>query len=198
MSKTKRRRGDIYVKRAWEYISGGMGYEAREEMSKLYDKCPERADKETALIFAWSFEVDGRSFKAEDWTRNILERHPDYIEAWELLAHLLSEMEDRQEELQEVVDHLLELQPNSASALRSLASGYYNRSQYDEAIKIYQKVAELYPDDSLSWDNLAHTLNWAERYEESLECWRKVLEIEPENERARHWIDDLEEKLSRK
>lgn len=123
MTKKKRRRGDSLVKKAWDHIAGGEGYEAREVLIKLFYKFPDRADKETTLIFAWSFEVEGRCYKAEDWVRNILEHHPEYMEAWELLAYLLSEKENRKNDLQEVVNHILKLDSNSISALRALASG---------------------------------------------------------------------------
>ena len=196
MTKKKRRRGDSLVKKAWDHIAGGEGYDAREVMFTLFKKYPDRADEETSLIFAWSFEVEGRSYKAEDWTRNLLEKHPDYMEAWELLAHLLSNMEERQEDLQEVVNHILELDSNSISARRALASGYYNSDKYDEAIRIYQDIVDRNPNDPLSWDQLAHTLNWAERYEESLECWKKKLELEPDDFRANRWVDSLKKQLS--
>lgn len=196
MTKKKRRRGDSLVKKAWDHIAGGEGYDAREVLSTLFDKYPDRADKETTLIFAWSYRVEGRIYKAEDWTRNLLEKYPDYMEAWELLAYLLSEMEERQDELQEVVDHILELDPNSISALRALASGYYDSDKYDEAIKIYQDIADRYPDDPLAWDHLAHTLWWAKRYEESFECWKKKLELEPDDFRATRWVERLGKQLT--
>ncbi|MHA1904096.1 MAG: hypothetical protein ACW99V_09860 [Candidatus Thorarchaeota archaeon] len=195
MSKKKRRRGDSLVKKAWEHIAGGEGYDAREMMSKLFDKYPEGADEETTLIFAWSYEVEGRIYKAEDWTRSILEKHPRYMRAWELLAHLLSQMEERLEELQEVVNKILELDPNSISALRALASGYYNTDNYAEAIRIYQDIVDRRPEDPLSWDHLAHTLNWAKRYGESLECWKRKLELKPDDFRATRWIESLEKQL---
>lgn len=196
MTKKKRRRGDSLVKKAWNHIAGGEGHDAREVMLKLFDKYPDRADKETTLIFAWSFEVDGRIYKAEDWTRNLLEKYPDYMKAWELLAHLLSGMEECQDDLQEVVNHILELDPNSVSALRALASGYYNRDKYDEAIGIYRDIVDRNPNDSLSWDQLAHTLQWAKRYEESLKCWKRKLELKPDDSRSTYWIDTLERQLS--
>ena len=198
MIKKKRRRGDSLVKKAWDHVAGGEGYEAREVLFKLHDKYPDRADRETALIFAASFEVDGRIYKAEDWTRNILEKHPDYMDAWEFLADLLSQMEDRQEDLQEVVNHILELNPNSISALRSLADGHYNRNEYDKAIKIYQNIVDRDPNNPNSWDNLAHTLNWAKRYEESLACWKRKLELEPDDSRAIHSVESLEKQLATK
>jgi tetratricopeptide (TPR) repeat protein len=159
MTEKKRRRGDSLVKKAWNHIAGGEGYDARAVLSTLFDKYPDRVDKEIALIFAWSFEVEGRTYKAEDWTRNLLEKHPDYMEAWELLAHLLAQMEDREDDLKEVVNRILEIDPTSISALRALASGHYNSGKYDEAIKIYQDIVDRNPNDPLSWDNLAHTLN---------------------------------------
>jgi tetratricopeptide (TPR) repeat protein len=198
MSKKKRRRGDSLVKTAWEHIAGGEGYDAREVMSELFDKYPERADEETTLIFAWSYEVEGRIYKAEDWTRSILEKHPGYMKAWELLAHLLSQMEERLDELQEVVNKILELDPNSTSAPRALASGYYNTENYAEAIRIYQDIVDRQPEDPLSWDHLAHTLNWAKRYEESLECWKRKLELKPDDFRATRWIESLEKQLKSK
>ena len=194
--KKKRRRGDSLVKKAWEHIAGGEGYDAREVLFALFDKYPDRADMETTLIFAYSFEVEGRIYKAEDWTRNLLDKHPDYIEAWELLANLLSGMEERQDDLQEVVNHILKLDPNSVSALRALASGYYNRNNHDEAIRIYQDIVERNPKDPLSWDHLAHTLNWAKRFDESLDCWRRKLELKPDDFRATRWVESLEKQLS--
>jgi len=193
---TKRRRGDSLVKKAWNHIAGGEGYDAREVLFKLFDKYPDRADKETTLIFAWSFEIEGRTYKAEDWTRNLLEKHPNYIEAWELLAHLLSQMEERQEDLEEVVNQILKLDPNSISAPRALASWYYNNDKYDEAIGIYQDIADKNPNDPQSWDHLAHTLNWAKRYEESLECWKRKLALEPDDFRVTSWVESLEKQLS--
>lgn len=198
MTKKKRRRGDSLVKKAWNHIAGGEGYDAREVLFTLFDRYPDRADKETTLIFIHSFEVEGRIYKAEDWTRSLLEKYPDYMDAWETLAHLLSQMEDRHDDLQEVVNRILELDPNSISALRALASGHYNNDEYDEAIRIYQDIVNRNPDDPHSWDNLAHTLNWAKRYEESLECWKRKLELEPDDSRATHWVESLEKQLSTK
>jgi len=196
MTKKKRRRGDSLVKKAWNHITGGEGYDAREVLFKLFDKYPNRADKETTLIFAWSFEVEGRIYKAEEWTRSLLEKYPDYMGAWELLAHLLSGMEDRHDELQEVVNQMLKIDPESVSALRALASGYYNNDKYDEAIEIYQDIADRNPTDPLAWDHLAHTLNWAKRYDESLECWKRKLELKPDDFRATRWVESLTKQLA--
>jgi tetratricopeptide (TPR) repeat protein len=120
------------------------------------------------------------------------------VKAWELLAHLLSQMEERLDELQEVVNKIIELDPHSISALRALASGHYNTENYAEAIGIYQDIVNRQPEDPLSWDHLAHTLNWAKRYEESLECWKRKLELKPDDFRATRWIESLEKQLKSK
>lgn len=184
------------VRKAWDHVAGGEGYDAREVLLTLFDKYPERADKETTLLFAYTFEVEGRIYKAENWTRSLLEEHPDYIEAWEFLAHLLSRMEYRQDDLQETVNRVLGLNPESISALRSLAHGYYSNDDYDKAIEIYENITTMNPSDPLSWDQLAHTLYWAKRYNQSLECWRKKLELRPDDDRAKHWVSELERMLS--
>ncbi|MFW9886331.1 MAG: hypothetical protein ACFFEX_18240 [Candidatus Thorarchaeota archaeon] len=187
-SKKKRQRGDSLVKKAWEHIAGGEGYEAREVLHKLFDRYAERADRETTLLFAWSFEVDGRIYKSENWTRSILEKHPDYIEAWELLAHLLAEQEDRLDELKETVEHAIEVGADPFSMKRRLGHGYSFNDKYDDAIRIFLKVAQEKPEDPLSWDNLEHVQCFGKQYGDSLASRRMKLDLKPDDERAQHWI----------
>ena len=195
MTKQKRRRGDSLAKKAWDHIAGGEGYDAREVLSKLLDKYPERADREVTLLFAWSFEVEGRICKAEDWTRNLLEKHPDYIEAWELLAHLLSEMEDRLDELEEVVGHSIKIGADSVSMLRKLGHGYSHNERKDDAVRIFEGIVQRNPEDPLSWDHLGYEQYFAGKHEDSLFSWKKKLELKPDDERAQHWIKHVQYEL---
>lgn len=191
----KRRRGDSLVKKAREHIAGGEGYDAREAIFKLYDKYPDRADRETSLLLAMSFEVDGRIYKAEDWTRNILEKYPDYLEAWEFLAYLLSYNEGRIEELEEVVAKAKELGAFQIALLRSLGHGYSFNKRENDAVRIFKQVAELAPDDPHSWDSLGWHQFHAKQYNDSLESWKKKLELKPDDDRAPLWIERLENKI---
>ena len=191
----KRRKGDSLVKKAREHIAGGEGYDAREALFKLMDKYPERVDREVDLLMARSVEVDGRIYKAEDWTRIILEEHPDYLEAWDFLAYLLSEMEDRLEELEQVVSHVLKLDPSYITIKRTLGYAYRDADRIHDAIRVFQELVDAMPDDSHAWDCLAHAQYDAGLLQESLESWMKKLDLEPEDSRANHWIESIRKQL---
>jgi len=195
VTKKKRRRGDSLVKKAWNHIAGGEGYDAREVLSKLLDKYPDRADREVTLLFACSFEVEGRICKAEDWTRNLLEKHPDYIEAWELLAHLLSEMEDRLDELEEVVGHAIKSGADSVSMRRTLGHGHSQNERNEDAVRIFEEIVQENPEDPFSWDHLGYEQYFAGKHEDSLFSWKKKLELKPDDERAQHWIKHMQYEL---
>ena len=193
----KRRKGDSLVKRAREHIAGGEGYDAREVLFKLMDKYPERVDREVDLLMARSVAVDGRVYKAEEWTRIILEEHPDYIEAWDFLAYLLSDMENRLEEIEEVVNHVLKLDPNYIFIKRILGYSYRDVGRLHEAIQIFQELVDAIPDDSHMWDCLAHAQHNAGLLQESLESWKKKLELEPDDSRANSWIESIGKQLDK-
>jgi tetratricopeptide (TPR) repeat protein len=195
MTKRKRRRGDSLVKRAREHIAGGEGYDAREVLFKLMDKYPERVDREVDLLMARSVEVDGRIYKAEEWTRIILEEHPDYLDAWDFLACLLAEMEGRIEELEQVVSHVLELDPNYIFIKRTLGYSYRDADRTQDAMRIFQEIADAMPDCSHAWDCLAHEQREAGLYQEALESWKKALELDPDDSITIHRIKSVEKHL---
>ena len=170
--KTKRRRGDSLVKKARECIAGGDAYEAREVLFRLMDKYPERADREVDLLMAACTEVDGNPYNAEDSTRMIIEENPDYVEAWEFLGSLLSDMDGRLDELKEVVKHILEMKPGDISAKRFLGYAYRRLERTSDAIRVFRELTVAFPDDAHFWDCLALEQSDAGLYEESLESWR--------------------------
>ena len=197
MMNTNRRRGDSLIKKARECIAGGDAYEAREVLFRLMDKYPERADREVDLLMAACTEIDGNPCNAEDSTRMIIEESPDYVEAWEFLASLLSEMDGRLNELKKVVKHILEMKPGDVSAKSFLGYAYRQRERHMEAIEVFREMTDAFPDSRHFWDCLAYEQYDAGLYEESLQSWKKVLELEPDSLRATHWIEELTRKPGR-
>lgn len=197
MANTMRRRGDSLVKKAREYIAGHDAYEARGVLFRVMVKYPERADREVALLMAACAEVDGHVYQAEEWAHIIIEEHPDYYEAWDFLGFLLSDTEDRLDELEVIVRHLLHMRPGDISAKRFIGYAYRSIGRTSDAIEVFRELTDAFPDNAHFWDCMALEQTEAGLYEESLESWRKVLELEPDDPRAIHWISELTRELAR-
>jgi tetratricopeptide (TPR) repeat protein len=54
-------------------------------------------------------------------------------------------------------------------------------SEYDEAIKAYNKAIEIDPEDADSWSSKAWALRHLGKYNEAIKAYNKAIEIEPEN-----------------
>ncbi|MBD3159773.1 MAG: tetratricopeptide repeat protein, partial [Candidatus Lokiarchaeota archaeon] len=161
MSKKKRRKGDALLEKAKNHLAGGQGYDTRVTLFELAEKYPERYDTEASIVNAMSYEVDGKPYKAESYlVDTVLVREPANVDSWDCLAYVLVQM-DRLYDLENVVEHILKLKPDSISARRSLARGYANNERYDEAIQVYKEVVEMDPEDPMSWDQLGYTQYWA-------------------------------------
>lgn len=195
----KRHEADVLLEKAKEHLQGGDAYETRNALIELSEKYPERFDSEAFIIHAMTYEVEGKPHKTESYlVAKVLAREPGNVYAWECLASALAQMEHRLYDLENVVEHILKLKPDSISARRSLASGYANNERYDEAIQVYKEVVEMDPEDPMSWDHLGYTQYWAGQYEDSLKSWKKKLELKPDDSRARTWIQMNQSKINAK
>jgi tetratricopeptide (TPR) repeat protein len=58
---------------------------------------------------------------------------------------------------------------------------FFYKSQYELALKAFEKVIELKPDHADAWNNKGATLDKLGRHEESLKAFEKVIELKPDD-----------------
>jgi tetratricopeptide (TPR) repeat protein len=75
---------------------------------------------------------------------------------------------------------VLEIQPDSVTAMSKLGYLYVQENKYPEAIESYRKVAELEPHQPSSYFNLGYIYAITEDYQQAKEMYSKVVNMEPD------------------
>lgn len=105
-----------------------------------------------------------------------------------ILADLLIENSDDDEELDEAEDHLLQAQtltedPSQLAHIEnSLAEIDLDREQYEHALRHFEQVLEIDPRYPGVWYNMGKTYQALGNEEESIRTFEKAIEVEPDNE----------------
>lgn len=87
-------------------------------------------------------------------------------------------------EASEIVDQLLELEPNLGSAVILKSLILKDRQDYWGAISLCDQVIKGNPNDEWAWHNKGNCLGFLGRFEEALSCFEKALSINPFNDLA--------------
>ena len=86
------------------------------------------------------------------------------------------------------IQQALELDPNSAQALRYAASASMFRGKFDRALELAQKSVAIDPVDPGAYDRLALIYYFAGKYPEALAALRKMLDLDPGTNREYHAV----------
>ena len=89
--------------------------------------------------------VNGKYVEAEQLIRTVLSRHPQDIEALNILANALTKQQ-RVDEAVDILAEVVELEPGSAQARVRLSVGYVKTGRKEEAIELIQDTIDLDPD----------------------------------------------------
>jgi len=134
---------------------------------------------------------------------NLLDQEGDKPRAIAILSEALSEFPDNislrynrstfyeqqdQLDLMEVdLRHILNLDPDNASALNALGYVLTNKTdRHEEALLLIERALALRPDDAAITDSLGWALYRLGRYEESIRYLRKAFSLFPDPEVAAH------------
>lgn len=94
-------------------------------------------------------------------------------------------LQDRYESaIQEEIEDIEQMEDKTYLDYHILGDSYYNKKDYDNAIKAYQKVIELNPENYKAYYDLGLSYGKKEEYDNAIEAYQKVIEINPENESA--------------
>jgi tetratricopeptide (TPR) repeat protein len=76
-------------------------------------------------------------------------------------------------------EHVLELEPKNADALRGLANVYYDRDDHQKAIPVYERYLALRPDDLSARTDLGTMYLYAGQPERSIATYQGVIKTNP-------------------
>ncbi|HPE17061.1 MAG TPA: tetratricopeptide repeat protein [Tenuifilaceae bacterium] len=152
---------------------------AIEKLNKVY-----LADSyEMNLRLGWLYYVEGKLTESETYYQKAINLKPYSIEARWGIAYPLS-AEAKWDELIEVYNKILEIDPQNTLTNYRLGLIYYNRQDFEKADFYLEKVINLHPFDYdtmllLAWNKLA-----LQKLREAKVLFNKVLMFNPDDESA--------------
>jgi protein O-GlcNAc transferase len=82
-------------------------------------------------------------------------------------------------EAEHIFRTILKVQPNNVSALHFIGLIYYQRKEYNSAIKYIKKALQFGPDYVDAYNNLGSVLQETGRCDEAVVCYKKAIELNP-------------------
>lgn len=155
----------------------------------LKDILLDKPDHQGALRALSKIQHDNNDYEvAEENVRKLLSLNPDDIEGGLILGAILSNSAKRFAEAEPVFRHVLEISPDSASALHNY--GLLKRFQGDleTAEKYLLRACELYPDKTDFAFSLGTCYMFMEDMEKSYHWLRRAVEIDPGNNAAQVYV----------
>ena len=136
------------------------------------------ASSAQALLDVAQSRLDTGDFGgAESLYRELLEQHPDHIDASTALGALLDDL-GRLDEAEAVFRRLVEGAAPTASAFCNHGVMLYKQGRAAEALEALQRAVSMQPGYAIALDNLGATLAMLERFDEAEQPIRAALAID--------------------
>ncbi|MBV8752801.1 MAG: tetratricopeptide repeat protein [Hyphomicrobiales bacterium] len=148
------------------------------------------SDAEQRFAQALSLHQSGRLDEAERLYRQVLKRHPDHLDALNLLG-VLALQAGRNEEAIQLVTRALARNDRVADFHNNIAEAYRRTGRLDEAAAHFAKAAELEPAFVEAHQNLAATLRAQKKWDLAAARYRRLLEIRPQLAEAHSGLGDV-------
>jgi tetratricopeptide (TPR) repeat protein len=162
------------------------------ELDQQYDQ--------TYLLLAQLARAQGKADEAQKYYEEALEWNAGNEVAWGNAVEQLIQMQNYTD-AEKLSLAFLDKNPNSLSALRTLARNiYYQEGRLDEAISVMQQVLELGAGDGNHWEDLrvmAILLAQTGRLQEALPLAQQALDTAPQDQKAnvQPLVDQLQAQL---
>jgi tetratricopeptide (TPR) repeat protein len=135
-------------------------------------------DSYKAIQKAIELQRAGEFHKAEQILKEILEGHPDNIDALYFLGEISYQVKNYDSAIQ-YIKKALELNPTDADAFNNLGIILRENGQLEEAITCYQKALEINPEFSLAYYNLGSVFKEKGQFAKAITCYQKAIQFNP-------------------
>lgn len=154
----------------------------------LLEKDPENLDYLYNLALLY-YEAE-RFDEAETYLRNVIEKNPDHAEAFNNLGYMFAELGKNLDEAEEIVKKALYLRPSTSYMIDSLAWVYYQKGEYEKALKNLLRAEKLSLDDPVLLFHIGDTYEKLEKHDMARDYWKRAFKLDPD-------IKGLKEKLEK-
>jgi tetratricopeptide (TPR) repeat protein/2-polyprenyl-3-methyl-5-hydroxy-6-metoxy-1,4-benzoquinol methylase len=148
------------------------------------------SDAEQRFAQALKLHQSGRLDEAERSYRQVLRRHPDHLDALNLLG-VLALQAGRNEEAIDLVTRALARNDRVADFHNNIAEAYRRTGRLDEAAAHFSKATALEPAFVEAHQNLAATLRAQKKWDLAAARYRRLLELRPQLAEARSGLADM-------
>ncbi|RJQ51597.1 MAG: tetratricopeptide repeat protein [Nitrospiraceae bacterium] len=142
---------------------------------KIKAKKQKSGDLETALRYYRSGDLR----QAEIMCRQILQRQPDYSDAWYLMG-LVAGQSRRYDDSIDFIGKAIHINPRVCFFYNDIGVSYRSAGRLNEAIKSFKAAVELKPEFAVAYDNLGAALQDMGRYSEAIENFKKAVSLKPD------------------
>jgi len=144
---------------------------------------PERLSHGFYFEFGAALERNGDFAEAEKYFRKCLELSPNFPPAMNYLGYMWADRGENLDEARKLIEKAVELEPQSAEYLDSLAWVLFKLKQPREAFKWMQKaIGNSEKPDATLYDHLGDIHAELGEPDKAREAWRKSLDLESNDE----------------
>ena len=122
----------------------------------------------------------GRNEEQVGWLEKAVEHDPDNLLAWQTLGAAYRSQGQLLDKAVEAYEKTVELAPQEAEFLRSLASVHYDLNHWAEAAELYDRAFAIEEGKAKDYNSWGGALYHLGKYEEGLHAIQKAIELEPE------------------
>ena len=176
---------------ARSYENLGQFYETIEELRRVTELNPENLEAKVKLGSYYLASQPPNTDEATKLLEDIFARDPNFIQGHILKADLLAIQGKPEQEILEVLDHAISLDPNRTESYLSLSRYFMKIKKRDEAEKVIQKAISVNPNIALAYLEYAKFLDYQDRDGEAEAQLNKAIAVEPKNLEARETIADF-------
>ncbi|MFO1498839.1 MAG: tetratricopeptide repeat protein [Verrucomicrobiota bacterium] len=168
---------------AEKYHEALISLTSAEAVAKATD--PARLDHLFYFQMGSTQERAGNLEEAEKYFRETLKLSPDDPEALNYLGYMWAEHGIKLDEAHQLIDKAVQLQPDNAAFLDSLAWVLYKLNKPQEALAPMLKAIEKNDEPDMTlYDHLGDIYSSLQQHDKAREAWTKALEVKP-NEQIR-------------
>jgi len=124
--------------------------------------------------------------------RHVLEIEPDHADALNYIGYTYAEQGIRLDEAFALIQKALQIKPESGYIIDSLGWVYFQKGEYEEALKHLQRAAAIQPEDPTIAEHLGDVYAKNGMYGKALEAYTRALDMDhPDSKAVRAKIDEI-------